>query len=296
MHRDHNIPKAPHWHRARARWACLVLVAIGLAGGVEQCTHAAPTDIVINEILYHPDAANLGDEFLELYNRGATPVDVSGWALTTAIDFTFPAGTVMPAGSFLVVARDAAAARSFYHITNVVGSYTGKLDNAGETINLWDNSTPRALIDTVAYDDAAPWPTEADGGGASLELFLADADNADARNWGIGQPYSPGRANAPAASGGGNIVINEIMYRPLREEFRQKFDAVNQGTYFAQGDDELGEYVELFNRGASTVDLGGWAFTDGVSFVFSNGVALAPGGYLVVAASPEALRERFAIT
>ena len=296
MRQNHKTPKATHWHIARAKWACLVLAALGLAGGAETFAQAAPSDIVINEILYHPDSANLGDEFLELYNRGTAPVDMSGWALTTAVDFTFPAGTVMPAGSFLVVARDAAAARSFYHITNVIGSYSGKLDNAGETINLWDNGTPRVLIDTVAYDDAAPWPTEADGGGASLELFLADADNADSRNWGIGQPYSPGRANAPAASGGGNIVINEIMYRPLREEFRQKFDAVNQGSYFAQGDDELGEYVELFNRGANTVDLGGWAFTDGVSFVFSNGMALAPGGYLVVAASPEALRERFAIT
>lgn len=296
MLRNRRIPKPPHWHAARARWACLALAAIGLAGGAEHFTQAAPTDIVINEILYHPDAANLGDEFLELYNRGTTPVDVSGWVLTTAVNFTFPAGTVMPAGSFLVVARDAAAARSFYHITNVVGSYTGKLDNAGETINLWDNGTPRALIDTVAYDDAPPWPTEADGGGASLELFLADSDNADPRNWGIGQPYSPGRANAPTAAGGGSIVINEIMYRPLREEFRQKFDAVNQGTYYEQGDDELGEYVELFNRGTNTVDLGGWAFTDGVAFVFSNGVTLAPGGYLVVAAKPEALRARFAIT
>lgn len=253
-------------------------------------------DIVINEIMYHPDPANLGGEFLELYNRGNSPVDLRGWKLGSAVHFTFPAGTVMPAGSYLVVAKDAAAAQSFYQITNVIGNYSGKLGNSGEAINLWDNSAPPVLIDTVTYGNSAPWPVEADGGGASLELFSPDEDNADPGNWGIGQPYSPGRANAPAVSGSSPIVISEVMYRPLREELRQKFDRVNQGTYYEQGDDELGEYVELFNRGTNTVNLAGWAFTDGVAFTFPDGVALAPGAFLVVAASPQTMQARFGIT
>ena len=42
---------------------------------------AAPTDVVINELMYNPATGNDGDEFLELYNRGTTPVDLSGWSL-----------------------------------------------------------------------------------------------------------------------------------------------------------------------------------------------------------------------
>lgn len=285
------------FHHARRRpWTFIAVMAIGLAGGVRPHARASPADIVINEILYHPDSTNSGDEFLELFNRGSTPVDLSGWTLSGAVDFTFPPGTLMAAGGFLVVARDVMAAGSSYHITNVVGSYTGRLDNAGETITLRDSSTPQGLIDTVAYDDTAPWPAEADGGGASLELFLADEDNGDPRNWGVGQPYTPGRANAPAAPGGGDIVINEIMYAPLREEYREKFDAVTHGSYYEQDDDEMGEYVELFNRGDETVDLTGWAFTEGVGFTFPDGVALTPGGYVVVATRPEVIRARCGIT
>jgi len=277
-------------------WFGVALVMASLAVYGLYSVQAAAADIVINEILFHPDPSNTGDEFIELHNRGRSPVDLSGWILTNAVDFTFPAGTIISAGSYLVVARDFAAAGSFYGVTNVVGSFSGRLDNAGETIELWDSNSPPTLIDTVTYDDLTPWPTEADGGGASLELFLPDDDNSDPGNWGVGQLYTPGRANAPTAAGGGDIVINEIMYRPLREEYRQKFDGVNRGSYYEQDDDEVGEYLELFNRGTNTVNLASWAFTEGVAFVFSSGTTLGPGAYLLVAGSPKTLRARFAIT
>src|SRR5215216_4668310 len=90
---------------------------------------AASGDIVIDEILYHPAADNSGDEFLELFNRGDAPVDLSGWRLSTAIDYTFPACTMLGPGDYLVVARNSAAAQSFYGISNLVGNFSGRLDN-----------------------------------------------------------------------------------------------------------------------------------------------------------------------
>ena len=69
-------------------------------------------------------------------------------------------------------------------------------------------------------------------------------------------------ANAPPLSR--EIVINEIMYHPISEN----------------SDDE---YLELHNRGASTVDLGGWRFTEGITFRIPTNTMIAAGGYLVVA-------------
>ncbi|MBI4586479.1 MAG: CotH kinase family protein, partial [Planctomycetes bacterium] len=112
-------------------------------------------------------------------------------------------------------------------------------------------------------------------------------------NWGLGQPYSPGRPNRPAPPGNiGDLIINEIMYRPLRKERREAFDPVNAGFYYEEGDDELGEYIELHNRGAAAVDLSGWSFTDGIKYAIPPGTVLEPDAYLVIAANPEALRER----
>ena len=58
--------------------------------------------VVINEILYRPGATypeNPLLEFVELHNTDAAPVDISGWAFTSGIAYTFPAATTIAAGA-----------------------------------------------------------------------------------------------------------------------------------------------------------------------------------------------------
>lgn len=75
-------------------------------GAANDCvgpTVAGQTDIVINEI------NSSGNDFVELYNRGATGVDLGDWKLTdndpTHV-FVLPAGTSIAAGGFLVIEGD----------------------------------------------------------------------------------------------------------------------------------------------------------------------------------------------
>lgn len=70
-----------------------------------------------------------------------------------------------------------------------------------------------------------------------------------------------------------NVVINEIHYDP----------ANNTRT----------EFVELHNPAESAVDLGGWAFTAGISYVFPAGATIPAGGYLVVAEDPAAFLNQY---
>jgi len=62
--------------------------------------------VVINEFLTTSAAGGL-DDWVELYNRGAAPVDIGGWHLTDERDqptkYTFPPGTVIPSGGFFSV-------------------------------------------------------------------------------------------------------------------------------------------------------------------------------------------------
>jgi hypothetical protein len=46
-------------------------------------------DVVINEVMYHPIYKDPRGEFLELYNRGTQPADLSGWQLTDGVKFGF---------------------------------------------------------------------------------------------------------------------------------------------------------------------------------------------------------------
>jgi hypothetical protein len=53
-------------------------------------------DIIINEIMYHPISEDGGDEFVELYNKGTEPVDISGWRFTSGISYTIPGQKLPP--------------------------------------------------------------------------------------------------------------------------------------------------------------------------------------------------------
>ena len=64
--------------------------------------------VVINEIHCDSEPNPLRSEFVELLNDGAQAVDLGGWRFTEGIDYTIPAGTVLPAGGYLVVARNLA--------------------------------------------------------------------------------------------------------------------------------------------------------------------------------------------
>ena len=74
-----------------------------------------------------------------------------------------------------------------------------------------------------------------------------------------------------------SIVINEIHYNPDVKT-------------------EPAEFIELYNAGTDSVNLGGWRFSSGVDYVFSNSVSLAPGAYLVVAQNPAFLATKYSVT
>src|SRR5262249_52660050 len=91
-------------------------------------------DIVINEIMYAPISGEVGDQYIELYNKGTLPVDLSGWKFTAGVNFTFPGNTKLAPDSYLVVANDAARLMSNYpnlNPANTLGNFGGKLSPAG---------------------------------------------------------------------------------------------------------------------------------------------------------------------
>ncbi len=120
-------------------------------------------------------------EWLELYNKGIAPVDLSGWKFTDGIDFEFPAGTVVGPNQYLVVARNAAVLSPLYPNTRIVGDFGGSLSNSHDWLRLVDGRGN--LADEVEYYDTQPWPLYADGGGSSIELRDPSADNNRPESW-----------------------------------------------------------------------------------------------------------------
>ena len=148
---------------------------------VTSAVMAQTANLVITEISYNPaESGTDSTEYVEIYNNGSSSVDLTGYYFSSGFDYTFSSGSVAP-GGFAVVAVNAAAVENRYGISGVYEWTSGGLSNGGEGITLRDNNG--AVVDTLRYDDNAPWPGNTDGQGASMVLCDANSDNADGANW-----------------------------------------------------------------------------------------------------------------
>jgi len=156
------------------------------------------------------------EEWIELYNNGGVAVDLSGWQFDDGIDFEFLPGTVLGAGEYLVIARNATALGLKYPSITIAGQYDGQLSNSGERIQLVDNTGN--LADEVTYYDGGAWDGRADGGGSSLELRDADADNNNGQAWAASEAADDSQwqtvsYTAVATTPGlGNNIWNEFVF------------------------------------------------------------------------------------
>ncbi len=141
---------------------------------------AALGGVVISEIHYHPAENELAFEWIEIANDSATPVDISGYAFVNGVDFVFPEGAILSGRGFIVVARDADAV-SLRHGIEVLGNFTGRLDNDGERITIANHAG--VTVASVRYRDRGKWPVGPDGSGHTLALRDVHLDASEPESW-----------------------------------------------------------------------------------------------------------------
>src|SRR5574341_1345611 len=167
--------KSPAPHFPPRAW----VVAIGLVAAIAARARAG---VVINEVHYHP-AEGSSFEFVEILNDSTGAVNVGRWAFRNGVHVEIPAGPVIPPGGFLVVCENPADLALRYALppAALVPWVDSSLANEGEELVLVDANG--AVVDAVRFDDQVPWPTGADGGGASLQRLCARADSNQPTNW-----------------------------------------------------------------------------------------------------------------
>jgi hypothetical protein len=156
--------------------------------------------VVIAEIMYHPPTN--GYEYIKLVNTSGVVVPLydtlnptNVWKVS-GIDFDFPPGVQLTVGDSLLLVRDTISAAQFRAVYGVPASieifnYSGALDNDTDTIVLKKPGAPEAgtgfvpaiVVEQVKYNDSAPWPSAADGGGQVLHRISNTAYADDPANW-----------------------------------------------------------------------------------------------------------------
>ncbi|MCH2592855.1 MAG: lamin tail domain-containing protein [Pedosphaera sp.] len=159
--------------------------------------------IVISEIMYAPAEGlaeyvvlkNISDvsvSFFDPANPGNT------WELANAISFTFPPNFVLPAGESLYVGGvELSQLRAQYELDKsiqVLGPFDGRLNNAGESLQLLRPDAPQTLppniglvpyilVEKVKYSGTDPWPVMPGQGGVPIQRINLSAYGNTSSNW-----------------------------------------------------------------------------------------------------------------
>lgn len=196
--------------------------------------------VVISEIHYHPLDGD--PEFVELLNITDSPVPLfdparptNTWALK-GINYLMPANLTLAPGQRLVICdTNPAAFRQGMGLgpaALVLGPFAGALQDSGERLELLKpidqttNGIAYEIIDSVRYNDKAPWSPAADGNGPSLQRLGADEIGDDPMNWASATP-SP---DAPISSGLPPRILQQPQNLTAAERSAVQLEALVDGT------------------------------------------------------------------
>ena len=130
------------------------------------------------------------------------------------IFFNFPEGQEIGPHSYLVICENIDAFHLHYpEMSKRIGNMPFNLSNEGEVIRLY--APGEQLVDSVHYDNEAPWPEAAAGTGASLQLIDPGLNNDVPENW-TAQPNqsSPGKAYEGEQPGFASSELGSVYPNP----------------------------------------------------------------------------------
>jgi hypothetical protein len=209
----------------------------------------SPTGPRLNELMARNDSAVVNpwgqySDWLELYNPGAVPLDLSGMSLSVNQlqpgQWVLPAGTTLAAGGYLVLWCDGSREAS----TNFEANLNTGQSLDGNSGGAYLFNSAGQIVDYVEYGFQISNQSIGRTGG----------------NWGLLASPTPGAANAAAATLGAaaSLRFNEWLAEP------------------STGDD----WFELYNLDAQPVDLGGLYLTDDPSLAGPTKFAIAPLSFI----------------
>jgi hypothetical protein len=216
--------------------------------------------LVINEINYKSGTLKPMGDWVEIYNPGNQAVNMTGWVFKDSDNkhkFTFPNEYMLQANGYVVIAEDLAAFQATCPaVANVVGSTGFGLSGSGEYVRIYDNLG--MLVDSVNYSNAAPWPLNASGTGATLELKNPSFDNADGNNWFADETKtgSPGVQNSFLLNvDGAKMIFYSVYPNPAHDELFVRTSTENTRVDIITLQGAVVRTIQIYKPGVQNIDI-----------------------------------------
>jgi hypothetical protein len=231
---------------------------------------ASPGDIVINEVMTHTDSPP--EDWIELHNTTGSTIDITGWFLSDdddkfkryEIGVSAPV-TIGPNGYKVFTQND--------HFGNYLDPGSDEqfgLSELGETVYLCSGSAGELAGGFCAQEDF-----DAAENGVSFGRYTKSAAAGYDVDF-VSMSSATYEVENTTGAKVGPVVITEIMYHPLNNNYA--------------------EYIELKNISGGTVLLDDWKFNDedeGIEYYIPTGTSLASGEYLLLVKHAKAFEEEF---
>ncbi|MFN3839281.1 MAG: lamin tail domain-containing protein [Cyclobacteriaceae bacterium] len=194
---------------------------------------SAYKDIIITELFPDPNPViGLPEaEFVELFNRSSSPINLAGWKLSDpSSTATLPNYGLLPNTYVVITATSSAAAYAGIGPTLGVSNFP-TLNNGGDSIRLHDASNN--LIDAVNYSDAWYKNDDKKQGGWTMELIDPENSCAEDENWTASEHPSGGtpgqqnsvKANKPDLTGPKLLSAMPVGEAQLKLRFDEKLES-----------------------------------------------------------------------
>jgi len=210
-------------HATGAALLGLLLSVLLLFSRLSSLTAASGSALLISEVLYDATGAEPDEEWIEIYNAGASPIDLSNYKIGDEETqgqgegmLRFPEGATIGPGQVVVIANQATAFLGVwgfnpdYEMEDSDGGvpdmtpYTAwasgevRLANGGDHVLILDGDD--AIVDAMSYGDKTTFfdpPCPEVSGGHSLERSPANVDTDTAADWIEQESPNPGTVTVP---------------------------------------------------------------------------------------------------
>lgn len=178
----------------------IALAVLGTMAVLETMASAdePPGPVVFSELMWAGSSTSSADEWIELYNRGADAVDLSGWTITRVAEdgadevmVFIEAGILQPDGLFLIANYRNQDERSALAAAPQLVSTAVSLPNSKLHLRLYDGTPGSArLVDQA--DDGTGAPLGGSGGEprAAMERRSFDLPGTSPEAWGTAEEAS----------------------------------------------------------------------------------------------------------
>lgn len=212
----------------------------GCIGGSPGAAYSSCPEVVqISEINYASAPGANAEDWVELFNKGDQPVDLSNWIFKDAAEdntYILPDPTVLNPGDHLVLYRNQDSFALVYPtVPNIAGPFAFGLSSSGDVLRLYDAGG--RLYQSVYYGTTLPWPTGANGNGYTLELLDSVGNPNLPQAWmdgclkgSPGGPFVPCQTSATSQPFGQGAL--GILPNPNQGEFTLQAEGLNDAQSF----------------------------------------------------------------